>query len=268
MSCYCCSLVSLIVFGVIFLLIGIPCWIVGSFTPSYYVTSTLTSIPVYPNTSMFGYYVPFSRVEYPDGYPDDAYVEISYQDIEKPRKTHDLYLLHNFWGYSLNISIYGGERDSEFSFFQERNMNNEGPFTTPDDKSGRSLLPPQLKTNNYISVKCPNSTIITKERGIEPKCTWIGGYHMVFHDSLELLHIGQLKFSTLHVPLRIVFHNFKALPIDFIHIPQIYYGSWLKTNRTALIIVGCVFFVIGLLTIIAMVIIMACLNESSTFSSA
>ena len=238
------------------LVIGIPCWAVGASRPDFYNSAILTSIPLFPaNDDVFG---PYNFAESVENVSEKfVKVELTYSNIVSPKERQTVYFLHNLWGYSINVSIEGNNSIAFQNNFQ-RNMD----YDKPDQVDINSdivtkILPDSMTyTEGNVLVKCPKSTLFTKNIGMEPSCmSSVYGEFTKIPFDLQTLEIGSVVFHDLIPPIYIVLRNSSGLPMNFVHDPVVLMASWEKSNSQSLIIAGVVFFSVSLLFLLILFII-------------
>lgn len=254
----------------IFLIIGIPCWIIGSFRPFYYAADFLVSLPIYPTTEDGMSYWIGSKTgnaieEYSQGIPIEipVSVELSYKASSKVKL--DLYLIHNLWGYNVSMHI----NEAEFFKLETKDiykLNPIGNTTIPSMKYMATVeMPKELQEYGAFRIKCPFSTLITIENELEPKCSREIGYFMKLVGKYQVSHIGTIiPLEKGPYTLPIIFDNITVLPYDFIETPQMYLAAWTKTDSTILAGVGSTFTTIGLISVIVLFILFFICNSDGS----
>lgn len=272
---------------IIILISGMVLWIVGQKIPLYYHSGVLTSVPVY--SSSYDGYDSYRVVTPKQGvyvYPDynnsnntDVFLEIPYSNFVWPEKSQTVYLLHNFWGYSINISIIGGDSRPFLNKFLEQNFfptDNPLPLSSnpksPNDNDHKNpkrhhhyfwttenvgtlledlvpahyvtlskIIPSTMLVRNNVLIRCPLKTLFTTLEGADPSCSQlIFGELMELQQPFQLIEVGDVVFHDIFPPIYVVFHNSKGLPMNFVDIPMLFFASWKKSNSKILQITGIV----------------------------
>ena len=241
--------------GLVFLIIGIVLWAVGASKPSYYQSTVLTSIPIYPSSEDgFSEYIGVYPVDDQRVYSlsdlGDIYVELSYAEINNPKSAQTIYLIHNFYSYYINFSIVDGENQSYFDFFTSRNLDKSNITEVPQFISENHLIPDSFRYQNQYQLKCPIPTLITTRNHISRGCPELGGYQMKISDRVQILKTDDFIFHKPMPPIYVVFHKLVVFPMNYIDTPQMYFTSWKKTNKSKLVISGIVFTVTGIILVI------------------
>ena len=242
--------------GFVFLVAGVSVLSVGLVRPGYYCSTVLFSVPIFPTTvDNFSWYIGVNPPQVLDSYVfpleslGDTDVDMLLLDINHPEQPQDVFLLHNLWGYDINLSIVDSDRAHLYEFEARRNIDYESHVETQDFVES-DILPSELMHHGNAYVKCSaNHTLITMEEDIEPMCHELGGSLLNIDERLQTLHVKEVIFSRGNPPIHFIFHNLKVLPMDFIHTPQMYIVSWKKTNRSTLLAVGIPLIVIGMVVI-------------------
>lgn len=279
-----CFWISSFLSFTVILITGIVLWVYGNKLPLYFHSGVLTSIPVY-STSFDGYdsYGIVTPIKGVNVYPasilnrTDVSIEIPYSNFLYPEKSQTVYLLHNFWGYSINISIIGGDSKPSLNRIIEQNFFTDDifPFSqlNSQDQNERlipkrhhhhfwtndnveilldDLVPPQMMTiskiipstmliRNNVLVRCPLRTLFTTLEGAEPSCSKnYFGELMEFQQPFQIIEIGDVVFHDIFPPIYVVFHNSQGFPMNFVDIPMLFFASWKKTNSKIFQITGIV----------------------------
>ena len=248
--------------GVAVLVGGAAVWIVGSVRPAYYHSTVLFSVPLFPTTiDHFSWYIGVNTPQNLDSivFPleslGDTDIDILLLDINQPDKPQTVYLLHNLWGYDVNLSIVDSDGVHLYEFESRRNIDYDS-YVKTEDFDKREILPSELMHHGNAYVKCStNHTLVTMEEDVEPGCHELGGSLININERLQTLLVQDVVFATGNPPIHFVFHQLKVLPMDFIHTPQMYIASWKKTSRQLLLTCGIPITVIGILSIISSIVL-------------
>lgn len=234
------------------LLSGIPCWVIGSLRPKFYISEFLYSIPLFPesqdDTLAF-----WSFSNYDEQVKDSNQLvfPISSSDFPKKNFNHnvDIHILHNLWGLKIKGSLVQNHIKYD-SFYYNHNINQNEFFNRsvfPGD------LPPDLRKYGEYRIKCPFPTLITQKNQIESKCSRNIGSFMNLEGPFEDIIIGKIKVN-INNQISINFNELKALPYDFVFTPQMYLGFWKKSDAIKLIISGVILTVTGIVLLILSVV--------------
>ena len=179
----------------------------------------------------------------------DMNVDIYLLDIEHPGDKQTIYLLHNLWGYDINLSIVDANEDLLMEFVSVSNIDYE-TYAQPEDFLDLEILPDSMLYSGNPYVKCPTiHTLITMEEMVEPMCEELGGTLLTINERLQKIVVGDFTFADAVPPIRFVFHNLKVLPMDFIQTPQMYIASWRVTRKSALMSAGTVMTIVSIVVI-------------------
>lgn len=281
-----CFWISLFLSFIAILIAGIVFWVYGEKLPLYFHSGVLTSIPVYSTTfdgyDTYGVVTPKKDVYvYPQKNLNttNVSIEIPYSNFVYPDKPQTVYLLHNFWGYSINISIIGGDsrpflnKIVEQNFFTDENTAFSRSYSQDEIKSDNfqpkrhhhhfwtsenveilldDLVPPHMLTvdkiipstmlvRNNVLVRCPMKTLFTSIEGAEPSCSQnYFGELIELQQPFQIIEIGDVVFHDIFPPIYVVFHNSQGFPMNFVDIPMLFFASWKKSNSKAFQITGIV----------------------------
>ena len=78
---------------------------------------------------------------------------------------------------------------------------------------------------------------------------------MEIHESMSKREVCSIEADKIETPLSVTINYMKVVPNDFIHIPQIYFCAWKKSNSYELTLTGSIITTVGLICFIAAVII-------------
>jgi hypothetical protein len=209
----------------------------GLLTRSY--STVAISVPLFPETGdEFGL---FAGATSSTG---NLTVDFSLSELVMPDSTHDIYLVHNLWGYDISLSVIDGFGNSALAFDDSRNVEGS-PEIEVARPTERWTVPEWARFGREMFVKCPaGSTLVTTAEDVEPSCLALGGALMPIGEHLEALWIGSLPCAILQPPATFVFHELIGLPMDFVQVPQMYIVSWKLTTST-FFIAGAVLLPLG-----------------------
>ncbi|OHS99436.1 hypothetical protein TRFO_08357 [Tritrichomonas foetus] len=266
-SVKCCNRITFSLL-ILFLIAGITCWSIGGNTPDYYHSGVLTSVPLFSTTQNgFSDYVVVKPIDGVDVYPtpnsSQVLIEIAYSNFVAPKKTQTVYLLHNLWGYSINISIAGRDLKPLLNKTVQQNYNIPiESLLLPKSETLANTLPEQMLHQGDVFVRCPLRTLVTTLEGVDPSCSrLIFGELMSFPQPLQIVEIGDIIFHNIIPPIYVIFEDSRALPMNFVDVPQIFIASWKKSYGSSLTISGIVITSISLAGLVIEILIILCSVE-------
>ena len=165
-----------------------------------------------------------------------------------PRHKITAQLIHNIWGYNINLTIYKGNS----ILLNLDNQDNFKSTNTDQFYEIHSLLPKELCQYSEFLVQCPLPTLITKQNRIDQNCR-NDKYFCPLRGHFALISIGDIMPTTGNYTLNVF--SSKFLLNNFIETPQIYLGFWKNSDSNSLLIAGSIITSIGLLLLIAAVVI-------------
>lgn len=235
------------IFSVICIIIGAPCWGVGANNSGYMTTQSLISVPLFPMTAdklgLYGAAVYNGSAYYPD--QNEYNITINAESIYRPLSDKmKLYLFHNLWGLNASLTVKSGNSivaTKNFSFNTNDENVDENAVSSMESIKGYAS---DFEENGASLTYCPYSTLITLENDIDTLCK-SGKYPMKIPGKFSSLIIMENDFDEVF-NLTFEFSNLQGLPRNFIEIPQLYIGGFKETSKDALIITGIVFVMIGL----------------------
>ena len=245
--------------GIVSVIVGSILLGVGLALNSFNNKNVFISIPIFKTT--FDGFDKYGAVEYVKGkefYPNQEVYNITidsgeilnYLDSEV-----DLYLYHNIWG--LNMSLLISSDDQEIlSASTTYNFNNIVDRDVLSEAKHLSLYEEIDNTKNMLFTYCPSPTLITLNNNIDQLCKK-SIYPMRIPGKFSKDYIGRIDFSEYN---RIVFNfkNLEVLPKNFIGIPQVYInGTKKKIGILPLVIIGSILIVIGIVSILFTVYVIA-----------
>ncbi|OHS98315.1 hypothetical protein TRFO_35252 [Tritrichomonas foetus] len=261
----------LITFSGILIVAGIPLWIVGCTQPDYYISKYLYSIPLFPEFpgDFLTHWTPFGN--HNDTKTQEKSIKsnlslsfnINLSDFPSKHLNQNIqaHIIHNLWGLNLQISMMKNEIPF-LNFKHSKNLEIGGTSSTsfnlhPND------LPDDLRRHGTFRVKCPYSTLITKENDIEPNCNRKIGAFLDLNDFYEDIKIGTAKITELDFSLLVTFDDLKVLPNNFVITPQMFLGFWSRANSYKIIISGAVLTSTGIvMLIISIIVFFACSSQN------
>lgn len=132
----------------------------------------------------------------------------------------------------------------------------------PDSpEQNRTYEPGELLTSlrkyTKYRVRCPYSTVVTRNAEIEPRCNRSEGYFMDLYGRYEDIVAFDFVPETLYgEKLRIVFDGLTVLPMNFVDPPQMFIGIWKKSKLALrMVVAGVVTTMIGIVGIIVIVVL-------------
>lgn len=232
------------------LIIGIPLLVVGYYRPNYWVTDSIISIPLYPETyDGLGLY---GSVEYINGttfYPNREIYNLSFTIQNDIDNSLDLYLFHNLWGLNYSLDIIHSSNHIVFSVQNSFNM--EPNKITNFKVHHRELfgtIARELVEYDFVNILCPLPTLITQKQQIDEYCR-NSTYPVKDKTKVAKEFLGPFDFGG-YDSLTFRFNYLEALPYNFIDIPQLYIGGFKETNHRPLLISGLFFVILGSLILL------------------
>lgn len=248
---------TLVAISALCLLVGVPCWVIADITPNHYQCDELVAVPLVPMTSdRRTYWTGAVPIENQTVYNNDSILEIilpmeSYPEryIGRLVKVH---ALHNLFGFHFDVTLQGNTTIKRRHCLKTRNLAVGG-----SDSIGRKIHPYDLheglRSHGNFRVRCPYTTEVTRNAGIEPKCNTTRGYFMDLPSRYEDLVLFTFTPHDYTFPLKLVFDKLTVIPMDFIDPPQIFIGVWEVSNSEQILISGSVLTSSGLLILIVTV---------------
>lgn len=228
-------------------LTGIPLWIVGVETPSYYQCDEIVSVPLIPATTD-------EMLYWIGDVPDDMTTDNNSLKIPMPLSSFPsggtgtevaLHVVHNLYGYNITAELTD-ERIQVVGREERNAVIGEGK--DPEKTFTSEMLPAELyQYGGKFRVKCPYSTRVTAEAKIEPQCRNENGAYMALdglYEDIELMFFVPKDFDTSKTT--VVLRDLIVVPTNFIETPQMFLGVWKKSNRTLLMDSGISLTVAGL----------------------
>lgn len=235
---------TLLIIGTVLTAFGVKC-------KQFYTAGLLFSVPLFSTQEdNYGWYIgitpqePVAESVYSISELGDIDIEMTVLEIEDPEEEQTLYLLHNMWGYDIDITVMDARKDVYLKFSTQRNLD----YDEIDSNIVSETIPSELMHHGYVFTRCPtNHTLITMEENVEPDCNNPGGYIMPIRHDLQRISLGKFTFNSCVPPIHFIFHKLRALPMNFVDTPQMYITSWKdKSTRTVLLSIGLTCAVIGL----------------------
>jgi hypothetical protein len=196
---------------------------------SHSYSKVAISVPFFPETGdEFGLFVGVTAGSdiVPRGRTGNLTIDFSLSELESPEAVHDLYIVHNLWGYDISLTVVDGSLTAILTFDDSRNIEGS-PEVTVTRPTEQWVVPEWVRFGREMFVKCPaGHTLITAAEDAEPGCEAIGGALMPIGERLEALFVGSIDCAELQPPVSIVFHELVGLPMDFVQVPQVYIASW------------------------------------------
>jgi hypothetical protein len=230
----------------ILLCVGAPCWGISRRRVAYYRSKGLLSVPLRPESDNHtcNFVGDLITADITDPGSHTVSLDLHTSSIIQPGSDQAVYLIHNLWGYSFSVKVYpkqSGTSNEIFSATRSRNTN-------PDDRSSgktemlKEILPKVFFTRKNLWYFCPESTLITRDMGIDSACEAPSGFLSGPVDSkFEMLSLGDIRYEKAGDIANIVFQDLLAIPTDYVAIPQIYWVSFSPSAYRKVEIVGIVF---------------------------
>ena len=250
-----CEVIPLII-SAVFLIIGIPLWIVGGDRLVLPIYDHLVSLPIYPDSEIAP-----GKIYISDPGGDSQEINVSLGFSMSDISDYEIYILHNMFGFYLDAQIYlDDELVSEF----QSSYNNHEPFTydsTAHVTIGELTVADIFEKSKIIHedvypVQCPLPTLITDYNNIQIFCK-NNSYFMPF-DSKYIAHFftRNLESSRSFSNIYIIFSNSYFIPYNYYEVPEAYIFLVPETSKV-MYIIGIVFTVISI--IISIVYIFFCI---------
>lgn len=244
-----CDLVKRIfmITGFVLLISGAILWIYSTKSSLYSLSYMLISVPIFQNRSD-------SLLSYYEG-PSKSFsipLKLLKYTASAFSQNVKLHLIHNFWGYSFNITIYDG-KVIEKQFFEEHNINLGDSNPPKRDIINVYDLPDELKRMGEFRVYCPYNTLVTKDISKHCKRDY-GAFMKIDEGSYQDVVVDDIN-KIEKKSLMITFDNLKALPYNFIDIPQMYIGVWSKNYFLNLFYTSFLMTIVGLIIVVIVLII-------------
>jgi hypothetical protein len=225
--------VTVVLPSFIFLTLGIVFLVIGKSLRTHSYSTVAVSVPLFPSTpERTGVFVgvslsPNSSADFfPFDPPENLTIEFSLSELVKLDVRQDVYLLHNLWGYDISLTVLDGFNASVLTFDDLRNLDGlaEADVARPAEPWA---VPEWARIDREMYVKCPTGhTLITADEEAEPGCAVFGGVLIPIAEYLQALPAGALVWGELEPPVRFVFSELTALPMDFVQVPQMFIASW------------------------------------------
>lgn len=242
------------------LIIGVPCWAVGSFRPEFYTSNVLVSLPIFPTTedklSYWKVVDPGDTGDYFTGMQSEKInFSLDSKFVEEFKKKITFYLLHNIHGLATSIQIKDAKGNEICDYSDFFNSIIGDLPNTSNTFTQMSEHPNELSKYGYYRVYCPFRTVITEKMGVSKSCKESQGTFMEIHENMSKRKVCSIEIDKVETPLSVTVNYMKVVPNDFIHTPQIYFCSWRKSNSYELTLTGSIVTTVGLICFIASVVI-------------